>query len=296
MQTKSRMLMAASSLLYLGPLLAGLSGMGWSAVPVFIALFAFWLVVMRPSKWPRDLGKWTSDTAVAAGAQVAVNALIVIILFGIGRGVGGVAGFIPNIQPWLPVAFSFLATPLSRLAWDPALGEPIDHLTDEAPTPAEAAEKVAGQDAMVSRLLSLGPDADPVMVAGALDAAFKGDAANTRMAALEAALAHPDPATVALREAVVLWSTDPARRPEDAVSHAQARAFGVAMQSPGLMHTYVHRGLGLLQAQPALARSFPDAGRVAKAIDPVQPPDHQDAIRALAEALTAAAPTDRQKA
>ena len=54
MQNRVRLLMGASALLYMGPLLAGLSGMGWAALPVFMALFALWLVVMRPAQWPRD--------------------------------------------------------------------------------------------------------------------------------------------------------------------------------------------------------------------------------------------------
>jgi hypothetical protein len=50
--------------------------------------------------------------------QVLTQVLLVAVLFGIGRGIGGVAGNMPMLHPFLPLAISFFALPLSRLVWN----------------------------------------------------------------------------------------------------------------------------------------------------------------------------------
>ena len=59
MRSRLRLLMGATALLYLGPVLAGLGGFGWSVVPVFTAIFLLWLIVLRPHQWPQRL-RWGS--------------------------------------------------------------------------------------------------------------------------------------------------------------------------------------------------------------------------------------------
>lgn len=127
------LMMGASALLYLGPLLAGLGGYGWPWVPAFAAVFVLWLIVMRPQDWPRDLAAWTRpDVALRAVTQIAVQLLLVSVLFGLGRGVGGVAGLAPFWPVWAPLLLSVLSVPLARLMWNPAKAAEMEAMLDEA--------------------------------------------------------------------------------------------------------------------------------------------------------------------
>lgn len=292
MQNRLRVLMGATALLYFGPLLSGLTGMGWDSVPVFIALFALWLVVMRPAQWPRDLSRWTGPIMVAAAAQVAVNALIVIALFAAGRGIGGVAGFVPNIPPLIPVALSFLATPLSRLIWNPAQGETTERLIGDAlrqtRNPDYQPLTLGRDDAMVGTLLDLPEDADPHLTAEALDAALRGRDGTVRLSLLQDALSLRGPERVALRRGLILWATDPARKGGEDMQRGLAIAFGLAAPRPDLLALFASRGLALLRSSPALALHFPPADHIALAIDASHPPALQGLLSDLASGLRAA--------
>ena len=86
----------ATALLYFGPLLAGLSGAGWAFIPIFVVLFVLWLLFLHP-----ELS--TSPEWLALLERAAVQALLVAILFGIGRGLGGVTGLPLPLPVWLTV-------------------------------------------------------------------------------------------------------------------------------------------------------------------------------------------------
>ncbi|WP_435256461.1 hypothetical protein ACSBLW_09880 [Thioclava sp. FR2] len=292
MQTKLRLVMAASALLYFGPLLAGLTGMGWNAVPVFIALFALWLVVMRPKDWPRQFSSWSGETLVSAFAQVAVNALIVIALFAAGRGIGAVAGFVPNIPPYIPVGLSFLATPLARLVWDPVKGEAVDQLLDDAlrqiNDPAFRPLTVGPGDVMVDTLLDLPDDADPLLTAEALDSALRGREGTIRLSLIEDALEYTEPERLGLRHGLILWATDPARHPNEEVRGGPATAFSLAGLRPELLMTFATRGLDLLRKTPAMTAAFPESRDVEMTIDASQPAALQSALAALANQIRSA--------
>ena len=121
MEIRHKLLMAVTALLYFGPLLAGMGGFGWSVVPVFLMIFVLWLVVMRPQDWPQSRADWRSgDIWVAMAARIAVQVLLVVVLFGVGRGIGGMLGVLPAIPALLPLAISGLAIPFARMIWDPA--------------------------------------------------------------------------------------------------------------------------------------------------------------------------------
>jgi hypothetical protein len=290
MRHRLQLLMGASALLYLGPLLAGLIAMGWSAVPVFIALFALWLVVMRPAQWPRDAKLWNARTALAAAAQIAVNALVVVALFGIGRGIGGVAGFVPHIPDLVPVALSFLATPLSRLVWDPAQNGAMG-LAPEGGQSGETALALT-QDDMVTTLLALDDAADPILTADALAVALRGPQAKLRLTALTEALDTQPTPRRSLREALILWATDPSRGPEEGLFGAQADAFVVAGRDDLMLHLFAHRALPLITAKPALWYSFPEAVEVESVLSPEQPANLQTALGDLARYLHATTPPE----
>ncbi|MEF3048617.1 hypothetical protein [Pseudotabrizicola sp. L79] len=286
MQNRLRLLMGASALLYFGPLLAGLIGLGWNAAPVFIALFALWLVVMRPAQWPRDLSDWTGETVLAAMAQLAVNTLLVLILFATGRGLGGVAGFVPNLPAVLPVGLAFLATPLSRLIWNPQHGDATHQLMQDAlrqiHDPAFHPLTGGPRDVMVDTLLGLPEGADPDLTAQALDAALRGHQGGLRLSLLEAALEHAHPPRLALRQGLILWATDPARTPGGDLHGGPATAFSLAGLRPDLLALFATRGLAALHQTPALAADFPQSRDIEITIDDSQPPQVQQALAALA--------------
>lgn len=120
MENRRRLLMAANALLYFGPLLAGLAGFGWGLVPIFTAIFVLWLVILQPYEFPINRREWMSpDAWVAVSARVAVQLLLIVVLFGVGRGIGGILGAMAGFSPILPLAISFLSIPVARLIWDP---------------------------------------------------------------------------------------------------------------------------------------------------------------------------------
>ena len=285
---RRQLLMAASLLLYLGPLLAGMSGMGWTAVPVFVFLFALWLVVMRPAQWPRDLSLWTGQIVVAAAAQLAVNVLIVVFLFAVGRGLSGLEGLRLHLSPLIPVALSFMATPLSRLVSDPA--EPTARAPAiRQPEAAHSSQPANDTDEMVRVLLDLPQDADPMLTADALDVALQAPEGAARLRDLEALIDPMDSDRRSLREAIILWATDPRWAEADVLPGAAESAFSFAGNDPVLLHLFAHRALDLIRARPGLWTSFPDAIDVISRIEANSPENLQMALSALAAALEAAA-------
>jgi hypothetical protein len=142
MENRRRFLMAANALLYFGPLLAGLGGFGWGFVAVFTLFFVLWLIILQPMEFPINRAEWLSaDAWVAVSARAAVQLLLVVVLFGIGRGIGGILGAIPAFPVMLPLAISFLSIPLARMIWDPWAQPLPPPITAPDPiAPAEAAE------------------------------------------------------------------------------------------------------------------------------------------------------------
>lgn len=115
MHNRLRMVRLTTALLYVGPLVAGLAGQGWSMVPIFAAVFILYSVILQPGSWPRsvaDLGR--PGAAVALAALIATQALLVVACFAFGRGLGGVLAFEPGSPVYLPVALSFAAVPLAQ--------------------------------------------------------------------------------------------------------------------------------------------------------------------------------------
>lgn len=122
METRRRLLMVANAFLYFGPLLAGLAGLGWGYVVLFTAIFVLWLIILQPYEFPINRAEWmTLDAWIAVAARAAVQLLFVVILFGIGRGLGGILGAMTGFPATLPIAVSFLSIPLARVIWDPWL-------------------------------------------------------------------------------------------------------------------------------------------------------------------------------
>ncbi len=107
---------AATLLLYLGPLLAGLGGQGWGLVPAFVVIFAAYLLVVRTSLFPRGAGDWGDGALMRRLAvQVLGQVLVIVLCLAIGRGLGGVTGMLHGLGAGWALSVSFLAVPLSRL-------------------------------------------------------------------------------------------------------------------------------------------------------------------------------------
>jgi hypothetical protein len=127
MLNRITLLRVATALLYMGPLLAGLSGAGWAIVPIFVALFLLWIFFLRPELSAAP--SWLPRLQL-----ILVQTLLVTVFFGVGRGIAGVAGF-PLVLPiWTTVSLSVLAILLGRLMYNPA------SLPPEPPQAAPAAK------------------------------------------------------------------------------------------------------------------------------------------------------------
>lgn len=154
MEMRARLLKGATALLYFGPLLAGLGGYGWAMVPSFVAVFVLWQIIVRPHQWPTSLSELAKgELWVGIAAQVAVQCLLVVVCFGIGRGLGVALGTAAMYDPALPLSVSFLSIPLSRLLWNPWQG---DHFVRHMHEADQAAAEQACQPeakALADRLL-----------------------------------------------------------------------------------------------------------------------------------------------
>jgi hypothetical protein len=208
------MLMGATALLYIGPLMGGLGGYGWAIVPVFLALFLLWLYILRPQLWPRNFHEWTQYQAwVTFGTTAATQLLLVAMLFGVGRGIGGTLGITLPLGPMLPISISFLAIPLARLFWDASKHTDINDVIDigyhhaQQPIAPSTDPALITARAMIAPLSDLPDDTPPQVIAQHLTAL----SAHTQSPALRAALLERHRAKAASRAdtlALILHSTD----------------------------------------------------------------------------------------
>jgi hypothetical protein len=259
MLTRIRLLKAATALLYVGPLFAGISGLGWGMVAPFVAVFVVWLMVLRPEQWPASPQEWLTLPALGAAlAQVLSQILLVTVLLAVGRGIGALAGFLPTVNPILPLALSFLAIPVCRILWDAREAANQGVFLDEEAEIAQAPRAAAEAAAAIVPLLNL-PDAAPdAEVMSKTANALSGLAADLRLDALTAALSRPNRNHAALRRALVLWCSEPEIVAPARVSRAMARGFALADNNPDLLRLYVPRAMALIAAFPDRVTEFPD--------------------------------------
>ncbi|WP_157971150.1 hypothetical protein [Pseudogemmobacter bohemicus] len=296
MAYRKRLIQATTVLLYMGPLLAGLAGFGPGYLMPFVTLFMLWLVMLRPHKWPQSFGEWLTPTALIAGVTLLTSQILfVAVLFGIGRGIGGVLGFVPLFNPLLPLALSFVAVPLLRMAWVPELalanGETIDQLLWTDDPGADAPRQIpASAEGAVSGLFALSEDAgtDTEVMLDRLDHFLDTGDIWSRLAALTAALdACPSSDHLSLRTAVILKATDPFPQSEYTVPGEMRTAFAAAGNSADLLSLLSLRGRALLQKIPATAHYFPPVGVVLELAEACGDTTAALALRDLAAGLVA---------
>jgi hypothetical protein len=295
MQARLRLLKGATALLYLGPLLAGIAGYGWRVVPLFLGIFLLWLFILRPQQWPRRLADWSRPEAlIALLTQSVVQLLLVAVSLGIGRGIGGVLGVMPDIPLMLPVAVSFLSIPLARMLWDPWRADAGEVVLDEALARLEAEQDPAPADdmkrrtevaaRMVAALDRLPAEAAPELLADHLHAM----ATQTSHEALRVALMDPiydGSATAVVRRAAAVHATEPAVVDGLHGSTYPLAVFRALSDGPTL-GLFARRCAALVAARPDRLGDCPDPEDV-MALAARQPGAAAD-LAALAKALTKA--------
>jgi len=295
MQARLRLLKGATALLYLGPLLAGIAGYGWRVVPLFLGIFLLWLFILRPQQWPRKWADWSRPEAlIALLTQSVVQLLLVAVSLGIGRGIGGVLGVMPEIPLMLPVAVSFLSIPLARMLWDPWRADAGEVVLDEAlarlegeqdPAPADDMKRrteVAAR--MVAALDRLPAEAAPELLADHLHAM----ATQTSHEALRVALMDPiydGSATAVVRRAAAVHATEPAVVDGLHGSTYPLAVFRALSDGPTL-GLFARRCAALVAERPDRLGDCPDPEDV-MALAARQPGAAAD-LAALAKALTKA--------
>ena len=269
MQNRQRLLQAATALLYLGPLLAGLAGQGWVMIPLFTAIFVLWSVILRPHLWPSTLGDFTTAEAIVAlTSLVATQVLPAALCFAAGRGIGGVIGAQVALPAYLPAAISLLSVPLSRLVRNPDQTEPIagfDPLlhkpgsTSPVP-PATLAETMIGQ------LVALPDDVGEAV----LQAHLTAIAADVDATLIRQALGHATPITRAGRKAMIVHATDPDVAELLSGTAYAAHAFTLAVDDD-LLTLFAARAARALEDAPHLAPDFPTIPALTTAAEAATP-------------------------
>ena len=262
MAIRARLLRAANALLYFGPLLAGLAGFGWAMLPPFVSIFVFWLLLLRPHQWPQTGRDWlTSRALLSVLTQVLTQVLLVAVLFGIGRGIGGVAGSLPNMHPFLPLAMSFLALPLSRFLWNGekamARGITLDQVLQPEPVLPRQLPHIRADEAILP-LLSLADDAPLTVVGPELDDVMDEADAWDRLARIADALEAAPTRHASLREALVVWATEPEHFASNAAPTAMRAAFRAAGRDQTVLRMLLPRAAALARLMPERQTQFPD--------------------------------------
>ncbi len=258
MYARLRFLKVANVLLYLGPLFAGMAGLGWGIVAPFVAIFALWLMTVRPEQWPSSWAEWLTGRALGAAlTQVLSQLLLVTVLIGLGRGIVGLAGISPTVNPLIPLCMSLTAIFLSRVVWDArgAAAEGV-YLDDEAQE-AGSSQSQGNAQAAVAPLLALADDLDEAGVRDRVEQVLSGPGAHDRLAALTASLLAAGRGHAALRRAVVIWATEPEIVAPGQVPNALFSSFALSDGDPDLLRLFLPRALALAGAFPDRAAGFP---------------------------------------
>lgn len=300
MLTRMRLVKGATALLYIGPLIAGLCGFGWDMVAYFTAIFVVWLMVLRPEQWPGTPVEWLTGRAwLASLAQVLSQILLVGILFGVGRGLGGLASIgALTVNPMLPLSISFVSIPICRMLWDADEAASQGYFLDEEAELAYAGNAAGQAATAIIPLLNLADSAPDKEVAQAVADALDVPAADLRLNAVTAALASPDRSHAALRRALVIWATEPEIVAPGQVPGSMDNAFSISGGNLDLLRLYVPRAMALIAAFPNRAADFPEPARLIEAADAETAPesdlpahlqaDLRDGLRVLARSIETA--------
>jgi hypothetical protein len=290
---RHRLLQVLALMLYAGPLFAGLAGYGWGMVAPFTAIFLLWQIVMRPADWPREAARWAMPAqAVAALGRIAVLAVLVALCFGIGRGLGGAVGFLPDIPAVAPLTLSILSIPLARLLWDPRQAAELDRFLDDAIREIDGlaqdgsadalhlAQATALADRMLEPLALMPDDIPDATIAAHLRAMGRQvDDARLRAALIARTAAGPDMPMV-LQRALMLHASD-GRLMEILGGDNAARAFVALPDTPAVFETFARRMAEALQQDPDVWWAMPSSATMADRADRLRGTGAEAALRDL---------------
>jgi hypothetical protein len=263
MHLRMRLLKGANALLYIGPLVAGMSGFGWGMVASFTLIFVVWLIVLRPEQWPATAEEWQTGIAwLAVLGMVLSQVVLICLLFGIGRGIGAAAGFLPVVNPQLPLTISFLAIPLCRMLWNAQDAADRGIFLDEEAEVANAPRAAAVATASIIPLLNHPDETSDAKVAADVADVLAATSAELRLKTLAAALAAPDRSHATLRRTLILWCTEPEIVAPGLIPNVMALAFAIADRNGDLLRLYVPRAMALIGAFPDRAADFPSPARL----------------------------------
>lgn len=297
MQNRLRMLMGATAFLYCGPLAAGLGGFGWAVVPVFAAIFLLWSLILRPHQWPRHAADWLRPEAwITLITQGTVQALLVAVLFGIGRGIGGVMAILPPFPLMLPIAISFLSIPLARMIWNPWKDRDIDRFLDDAIARINVSPDTNGDvhlalaRSLIAPLSDLGDDVSDTEVAKHLLAmSSHAPDADIRKALLERQ--HAGDASRAQTIALILHATDGALI-ETVGGDGPTLALAVLPQDADMIALFARRLTAALNEDPDLWGQCPSVDHLAELVVVLNNTDAEGPLRDLITATNRAQPAD----
>jgi hypothetical protein len=297
MQNRLRMLMGATALLYAGPFVAGLGGFGWAVAPVFAAIFLLWLFILHPQQWPSKPADWARPEAlISLLTQGLVQLLLVALLFGVGRGIGGVLATLPPFSVVLPLSISFLSIPFARMIWDPRHDRDIDRFLDHAIALVDAhpgAPDVAGLDmarSLIAALAELPDDADETLVAQHLLAlATHTGPDHIRKALLERQ--HSGAASHAETIALILHATD-GRLIESVGGDGPTLALAVLPRDPALIALFASRLTAALNVDADLWGQCPSVDLLEDLVLSLEKTAAEMPLRNLIEATNRAQPAD----
>ena len=273
MMTRHRILMGLNALLYIGPLLAGLAGQGWNMIPLFGAIFLLWLAVIQPGDWPHGRDEWRQrDRQLSVVTQSLVHVLLVVVLFAIGRGLGGMLGVLPLFHAMLPVALSFAAVPLARLAG--AIPVPAVNADVAANPRLQAAVRVT------ETLNALPHDVDHAVIEAHMKAIAAEIGAEDLREALIARVKCGEAGVPTVRALVNLASSATWARSLDQA--AAERVFATFSGNAGQAMYFATVMNGNVSANPDLASHCPSAATLIARADALKRTDAEVPLRSLA--------------
>jgi hypothetical protein len=234
---------APTLLLYLGAVLTGWAGGGWSALPPLWLAFLLWHVVMRPAEWPRDPARWSPRRSLAVG--LSALALLAVAGFCLAVGAGLARLWALPLPVWGGVALAVLATPLQRWRHDPThdarmaafLDEALTGITN-APRPPDSTERaVAALRLALSR--------------GETDLEHLSDLHSPGRLLDELARLRADhPLPLPLARALIDWACDPARSLALQGQEAPHQALMMVQEDAALVAHFARACVTLLRADP----------------------------------------------
>ena len=287
MAQRARQLRAMTGLLYIGPLLAGLAGFGLPILPAFVAIFIYSQMLIRPLQRPHAPRGWVDvQVLVTMVTVVLTQILLVAVLIGIGRGVGGAVGSMPALSPLSPVTLSLLAVYLMRLTLQKDRASPRHPAAPQVPVLEQVQLSVGphvGPAQSIVPLLTMPDDVALTELGPLLEAVLDDSNAQARLACLTEALETSPTRHATLRQALVIWATEPGLFVANLVPTAMHAAFRVAGHDPQLLSDLLPRAAALARIMPERRSQFPDrAALAALTAAKLPPPMSHDLDRLLA--------------